>query len=81
MGDKTKGLNDLYNGTRQFFPPLQGFDFHSVFSICQWKGKLRTVYMRVEIILNVNFSYGSLFCQRESIKADPGIDIVYKHPR
>lgn len=48
MGDKTKGLNDFYNGTLLFFPPLECFDFHSIFSVYQRRVGFRTTCIRIK---------------------------------
>lgn len=48
MGDKTKGLNDFYNGTLLFFPPLEHFDFHSIFSVYQWRVRFKAICIRIK---------------------------------
>lgn len=55
MGDKTEGLNDFYNGTLLFLPPLECFDSNGIFSVCQWKIGWRTTCSRIKSLGIIGF--------------------------
>lgn len=73
MGDKTKGLSDLCNGTLLFFPPLECFGFHRIFSVYEkWDWGLPASESNHLVFLS-----RCLFCQIRIYKSRTGICILY----